>query len=64
VRALADYRFDETNWWSSRPGLWYFAVGWLLRLDGWFGDGAAPVEKRGAGEYERSFLSTLKENAP
>ena len=61
VRGLADHRFDETNWWSSRQGLWYFAVGWLLRLDGWFGDNAPPVEKQSADEYERRFLAALKE---
>ena len=52
VRGLADHRFDETNWWSSRQGLWYFAVGWLLRLDGWLGDNAPPVEKQSADEYD------------
>jgi hypothetical protein len=64
VRGLADPRFDETNWWSSRPGLWYFGVDWLLRLDGWFGDNVPPAANPSADAYERSFLATLKERSP
>jgi hypothetical protein len=63
VHGLANYRLDETNWWSSRQGLWHFAVAWLLQLDRWAGGDAPPPAKLSAADYERHFLSALKERS-
>ena len=65
LRALPDYQIDETNWWTSRRGIRCFGIGWLVRLEGWLGGGAAaPPATMSADEYQRRFLSTLKEKSP
>jgi hypothetical protein len=65
VQALRNSQGDETNWWTTRQSARAFGVAWLIRLQGWLGtDTAAPVAAMTADDYERSFLSGLKEQAP
>jgi hypothetical protein len=65
VRALPSRRYDDTNWWTCRPGFRAFGGSWLLKFQGWLGGGdAAQTPERSADDYERDFLHALPENTP
>ncbi len=65
LRALADRRHDETDWWLSRSGYKAFGMAWLRQFHAWCtGGDHRPPPLRNADDYEHGFWLTLPEAVP
>lgn len=59
-RSLSDRRFDETNWWKSKPGVLAFADGIVRLSHVWLcGEPTSPAPEWDPDAYERNLTKGL-----